>query len=123
MKKQDTYNFSQISGLVLMIFALLWLTISTPFAYASYQEHIKHDKLTKSASSSTGDEDESTNPFGNNTEEKMPNENISLSEEYIHSNNKIEYFSLIIPKFYNCEKTSIYIAFHGEILVPPPITA
>ena len=65
------------------------------------------------------DEEGATNPFGNNTE-KSPTDNGSFSEEYIHTASKIEYFFSLALQFYHCEKSGIYIAFHGEILVPPP---
>ena len=79
---------------------------------------MKEGKVVK-MSPDAGNEEEATNPFGNNTE-KSPTDNDPFSEEYIHAANKIEHFFSLALQFYSCEKASIYIAFHGEILVPPP---
>lgn len=102
-----------------MMLSLLWLTISTPFTYASYQRLMKEEGKVVKLSPDACNEEEATNPFGNNTE-KSPTDNGSFSEEYIHITSKIEYFLSLALQFYNCEKSGIYIAFHGEILVPPP---
>jgi len=104
-----------------MMLSLLWLTISTPFTYASHQNLVKQGKIVK-LSPDAGNEEEATNPFGNNTE-KGPTDGSSFSEEYIHPANKIEYFYSQEMQFYKCEKPGIYTAFHGEILVPPPNAA
>ena len=44
-KNQKPYNVFQLASGVFMILALLWLTISMPFAYASYQELAKQQKI------------------------------------------------------------------------------
>lgn len=104
-----------------MMLALLWLTISTPFAYACHQNLVKQGKIAK-LPPDAGNEDDATNPFGNNTE-KGPSDSSPFSEEYLHPANKIEYFLPREVKFYKCENSGIYTAFHGEIHVPPPNAA
>ena len=104
-----------------MMLSLLWLTISTPFIYASHQNLVKQGKIVK-LSPNAGNEEEATNPFGNNTE-KGPTDSNPFSEEYIHPAHRFEYFFSQEMQFHNCEKSGIYIAFHGEILVPPPNAA
>ena len=104
-----------------MMLALLWLTVSTPFTYASHQNLVKQGKIVK-LSPEAGNEDDATNPFGNNTE-KGPSDSSPFSEEYIHPANKIDYFFAQEAQFYSCENTEIYTAFHGEIIVPPPNAA
>ncbi len=102
-----------------MIVMLLWLTISAPFVFAAQQELAQTEK----ASSAVPDnEEESSDPFGNNTEEKAPS-GTSFSEEYLHDHSLHEYFSLNTLTHYGCGNTGTYIAFHGELLVPPPNAA
>lgn len=113
------YSVSQLVSAVVMILALVWLTVSTPFVYAAQQELAKQHKMEKSASPLAGSEEESSNLFGNSTEEKAP-DNSSLSEEYIHSNQKIHFFFSIVTQYNKSENAETYIAFHGELLVPPP---
>jgi len=113
------YSVSQQVSAVVMILALVWLTVSTPFVYAAQQELAKQQKMEKAASPLAGNEEESSNPAGNNTEEKAPG-NTSLSEEYIHSNHRIYFFFSIATQYHTCENADTYIAFHGELLVPPP---
>jgi hypothetical protein len=103
-----------------MILALLWLTISAPFVYASQQELSKKDKAAMCQSIQGCDEEEGSNPLGNATEEKNPNSGSSFSEEYLHDHHIEEYFFCIASQHYKCENASTYTAFHGEVQVPPP---
>jgi hypothetical protein len=118
-RKRKIYSVSQLASAVVMILALVWLTVSTSFVYAAQQELAKQQKMEKAASPLAGSEEESSNPFGNNTEEKAPN-TTSLSEEYIHNSHRIHFFFSIATQYHKCENADIYIAFHGELLVPPP---
>ncbi|MGZ8558232.1 MAG: hypothetical protein ACXWWC_07865 [Chitinophagaceae bacterium] len=113
------YNFFQLCSAVFLILALLWLTISLPFVYASQQELAKQNKSQNAAISFAGNEEETTNPFSN-TEEKAPANGASFSEEYMHDNHKADYFFSIASQYHKCENADTYHAFHGELLVPPP---
>ena len=121
-RRRKIFTVSQLVSAVVMILALVWLTVSSPFVYAAQQELAKQQKMEKSAPPLTGSEEESSNPFGNSTEEKAPG-NSSLSEEYIHSNQKIHFFFSIATQYHKCENADTYIAYHGELLVPPPNAA
>lgn len=118
-RSRKIYSHFQLCSAVLMILALCWLTVSTPFVYAAQQQLVKLQKMEKAGSQLPGSEEESSNPYGNTTEEKAPN-STSLSEEYIHHNHKIYFFSSIATQYHKGENAAIYIAFHGELLVPPP---
>jgi hypothetical protein len=116
-KGRKTYNlYSKVSA-TLMILALLWLTISAPFVFASQQKTTGYHKVAD-VNDIPGNEEES-NPFGNSTEEKAPS-GLSLSEEYLHEHHSSDYYFIIASQFHKFEKAGIYIAFHGEMLVPPP---
>lgn len=119
-KRQKKYNPGRVVCVIFMMLSLLWLTISTPFTFASHQNLVKLGKVIK-LSADAANEEEATNPFGNNTEKGA--DASPFSEEYIHPANKIEHLLSQEMQFYNCEKSGIYIAFHGEILVPPPNAA
>lgn len=119
MSIKKTYNALQMASAIFMILALLWLTISAPFVYAGQQQIAKQSKVT----ATTADDDNSANPFGNNTEEKSPGNGSSLSEEYLHDHHHAEHFFSIIFRFHKCENADTYHAFHGELLVPPPNAA
>lgn len=120
-RNQKPYNFFQLASSVFMILALLWLTISTPFVYNSQQNKIGKEKiaLTQNSLADNNEEGSSTNPFGNTTEEKNPN-STSLTEEYLHDHYIHDHFFLVSSKSYKCENVDTYIAYHGELLVPPP---
>jgi hypothetical protein len=115
------YSVSQLVSAVVMILALVWLTVSAPFVYTAQEELSKQQKMEKPGFPLAGSEEES-NPFGNNTEEKAPN-TTSLSEEYIHNSHRIHFFFSIATQYHKCENADTYIAFHGELLVPPPNAA
>jgi hypothetical protein len=120
-KRQKTYNPGRAVCVIFMMLSLLWLTVSTPFTFASHQNLVKLGKIVK-LSTDTANEEDATNPFGNNTE-KGNTDASPFSEEYIHPSNKVDYPLSLEMQFYNCEKPGIYNAFHGEILVPPPNAA
>ena len=119
-KSQKTFNVFQLASAVFMIAALLWLTISAPFVYAGQQKLAQQENTTNSPVPLATNEEESSNPFGNTTEEKAPSGSNSFSEEYIHDHHKQDHFFSIILRYYNCENAGTYIAFHGELDVPPP---
>jgi hypothetical protein len=118
-KTKKTYSFFQLASAVFMIVALLWLTVSAPFVFAGQQKIAKHCVTAHAETPVPCNEEESANPFGNTTEEKAPSSS-SFSEEYLHDNHKSEYFFSIASTYHKSENADTYIAFHGELLVPPP---
>lgn len=118
-RRQNIYSVFQLFSAVVMILALVWLTVSAPFVYAAQQELTKQQKIEKGGFPLTGCEEESSNPFGKSTEEKAPG-NTSLSEDYLHNNHRLYFFFSIATQYHKGENADTYIAFHGELLVPPP---
>lgn len=91
---------------------------------ASQQARAEQKAFASDASPVSGNEDENTNPFGNNTEEKAPtSSSSSFSEEYLHDHNKSDFLTSITSQYRKCENAGTYVAFHGELLVPPPNVA
>jgi hypothetical protein len=118
--KRKTYNFFQKGSAIFMILALLWLTVSTPFVFASQQELAKQDKIAADTQSTLpGNEEEPANPFSSTTEEKNPT-STSFSEEFLHDHFIADHFFSINLQYHKCENAGTYVAYHGELLVPPP---
>jgi hypothetical protein len=108
---QPTYAPWQLSSSVFMILALLWLTVSSPFVYASQQ--IKKEQAQKMDSQDDG------NPFSNTTEEKNETGATNLSE-YLHEVDVLEAPSQVLVKYYKCHSCDLYVDFHPEEVAPPP---
>lgn len=119
IKRNRTYNFTQLLSAVLFIMALAWLTVSSSFVYAAQQERAKLQNTEKAAPLFFGGEEETNNPPGNNGEEKAPGGN-TISEEFIHDHHTDTHYSCEGSQYHKGENADIYIAFHGELLVPPP---
>ena len=120
MKKgQQSYSFFSCVSAFVMIAALAWLTISAPFVYASQQEIAKQNSSAAADFPIAGTEEEA-NPLNGSTEEKAPKTLNSVSEEYLHDNHRSEYLLSLTSQFHKGEDATTYIAYHGELLVPPP---
>lgn len=120
MKKvPQPYNFFNRIAALMMIVALSWLTISAPFVYEQQQKVAKQNSAASAELPVAGTEEEA-NPFSGSTEEKAPKTLNTFSEEYLHDQHQSEYFFSIASQFHKGEDASTYVAFHGELLVPPP---
>lgn len=117
--KHNIYSRFQAVSAIFMMLALLWLTVSTPFVFNSQQVLTEQLSGDYDAPCNSPEED-STNPFGNTTEEKNPNSGSSFSEEYLHDNALNHNSVSVNLSYHKCYDTDTYVAFHGELLVPPP---
>lgn len=102
-----------------MIIALFWLTVSIPFVYQQQKELANYSKLADQSPLSATEE-ENGNPLGNSTEEKTLKSLTTFSEEYLHDHHKSDHLFSIALQYNTNEDAGIYIAYHGEPLVPPP---
>lgn len=109
--KQKIFSFSQLSSCVLLIVALLWLTISTPFVYEA--------KQVQKEISSDAKPCENINPFSNTTEEKNES-NVNTLSEYLYEHQFTANHSLAFVRYYKCHPFDIYFEYHPELLSPPP---
>ena len=114
------YSFFNHVSAIMMIVALLWLTISAPFVFEHQQKIAKENSSSSANFPIAANEEEAANPFSGTTEEKAPKSLNTFSEEYLHDHHYSEYLFSIASKFHKCEDASTYIAYHGELLVPPP---
>lgn len=119
MKVKAAYStFNKISAIGLIL-TLLWLTVSLPLV-ARAQQASQHN-ATSSSAPYAGSEEDSSNPL-NGTEEKAPT-TTNLTEEFLHEQGKCDCPVInLSPDHYHADDGT-YIAFHGELLVPPPNVA
>ena len=121
MKKVlQSYNFFQRLSALMMIVALSWLTISAPFVFEQQQKIAKQNTSATADLPIAGTEEEAPNSFSGSTEEKAPKSLNTFSEEYLHDHHQSEHFFSIASQFHKCEDAGTYVAYHGELLVPPP---
>ncbi len=86
-----------------------------------FQEKMSKLQQTENTGSLAGGQDEDSRPISSNTEEKVPGSNNSFSEEYLHHQHITHhYFFAELSEYHKSENTGTYIAFHGELHVPPP---
>lgn len=120
-KNRKTYTIFQKASSIFLMLTLLWLTISTPFVIAAQQELAKQQKASAIELPVNDGEDEAGSG-SNNIEEKVPGGN-TFSEEFLHEHHSAHYFFSLISLYHKLENADTYIAFHGELLVPPPNAA
>lgn len=114
---KQIYSLSNVLAAVLMILTLLWLTVSVPYVAASEQQQDEYARAghTSDDMPDAGD----SSPFGNTTEEKTETGFNSFSE-YLHHIDELSHLSGL-SQGYNCTHSfDVYVAFHGELLCPPP---
>jgi hypothetical protein len=113
--KQKYYLLRHRLSSVLMMLALLWLTISTPYVYASQ----KAQQAIAKQQWQNQQDDDTSNPLTSTTEEKTEGGANTLSE-YLHEAHVLEHGYIIIEKFEKCHAEDLYFAYHPELISPPP---
>jgi hypothetical protein len=112
-------NHFQIIGALVMINVLLWFTMSTPVIY----DFQLKEKAVDIALSEPGESDEENDfshyPINNNPEEKTES-NQTSSSEYLHDPQEMESQSDQFLTQKKSRSDAEYIAYHGELLSPPP---
>ena len=106
------FSSKSVISSLFMIIALLWLTVSTPFVFASQQAQQK--EIQKQTGSN-----EDKNPFSTTTEEKNESSASTLSE-YLHDLNSMNHHFIVLKRIYKCYIFNVYYAYHPELLSPPP---
>ena len=120
--RRKTNKIACIVSSLFMALTLVWLTVSLPVVNGARQKAMNIENSTTAASTSSGENNtgEDDNSFANNTtEEKTPN-STTLSEEYLHDTNSTDNSITVPSTEYKVEHASTYIAFHGELICPPP---
>lgn len=99
----------------IMIMALAWLTVSTPFVFMQQQKMMQE----KTAAVNEPAAEEIPNPFANTTEEKKET-GANILSEYLHEQHNHSEYTDGLLKHNKCHTAEVYVAFHGELLSPPP---
>lgn len=123
MTRAKTYNNYHYGSAIFMIMALLWLSVSAPFVLGNHDKDADSSKCCSTHSPFAGAGDENNNPAGNTTEEKTPKSINNFSEEYLHDDHRSDHLSVINLQYCKNQDAGIYLAYHGEPLVPPPNVA
>jgi len=100
-------NIFIFAGSILMMLMLLWLTVSVPFVNASRQEKAKQERKMNAS------------PLAGTEEEKVPSSPTTINE-YLHENEELQHPSINIIPIYKSHQPDLYLAFHGELVLPPP---
>jgi type VI protein secretion system component VasK len=116
-RNKRTYGTKTIVAAVFMIVSLLWLTVSIPFVNAA-QQQLKAYSLSTTTDEESSNSDEN-NPFSNANEEKAESGSTSLSE-YLHHIHQLDHPAGQMHKHECSHRFDVYVAFHGELLCPPP---
>lgn len=106
-------DIKKLLSCIIMMLALAWLTISTPFVFAG-QQQVATQKAAKGADAKKG-----CNPFANTTEEKTESGANTLSE-YLHDHHVQVHYEPAPEEFQKCHSSDLYYAFHPELISPPP---
>jgi hypothetical protein len=106
------FSLKSVISSLFMIMALLWLTVSTPFVFASQQA--QQNEIQKQAGS-----DGDKNPFSTTTEEKNES-SVSTLSEYLHDLTSTSHNFIVLTRMYKCHTYSVYYAYHPELISPPP---
>ena len=114
-------TFTVIVTSIFLMFTLAFLTVSVPFVYKAKQIAELEASTVNIGFGET--EEECDNPFANTTEEKPASNISSASEEYLHDTHSEEQWLAALSKEYLVMDVSIYNAFVGELISPPPDAA
>ena len=119
--RRKPINIKTFISCIFLMMTLASLTVSLPYVYGAK----KLLALDSSAISFPIEETdcESDNPFANTTEEKTSNNISTASEEYLHETHSAEEYLAALSREYKIEHTSVYIAFYGDLISPPPDAA
>lgn len=121
MKLNGNENIlSKISSL-LMLVTLAWLTISTPFVY-NFQQQLKQMELAniKPGNILNVDDQEGINTMMPNPTEEKTETNSNNFSEYLHHHDYVDDYNTAGIKYHISLSSELYLAFHGELLSPPP---
>lgn len=113
-RKQNIVSWQRLASAFVMLLALAWLTVSLPYVYKAQQQF---NQVCKESGHLEAVDD--CNPLSNTTEEKVENGNALLSE-YLHETHVMAHHFVTVPAFYKCHPSDLYLAYHPELVIPPP---
>jgi hypothetical protein len=113
-KRKTLYTFKDVLASMLMLALLTWLTVCLPFVNQSQKAaKVKTEQSSKEDKSNNG------NPLSNTNEERSES-GTSLLQEYLHEVSHLEHHFITLTTFFKGHPSDIYIAYHPELVIPPP---
>lgn len=114
-KDRHLCQLKHITSSILMLFLLAWLTVCLPYVSKS-QQAVNHQ--LENTTEDIPESDNSNSPLTDTNEEKT--ESTSLLSEYLHHLVVIEHTFEAIASFRKCRPSALYLAYHPEMVIPPP---
>jgi hypothetical protein len=114
-QKTPSFTIAHKIGSLLLMLALLWLSVSTPYVYR-FQQKVKAEKQ---AQTNAPDED-SEGSLNNNINEEKSESGPNTLQEYLHEPLHLEHPSLAQVNEYGHFEQKASIAYHPELISPPP---
>lgn len=118
-KNRNIYNTIKKINASLLFLAVLSLTISTPITYSS-QEFSKNKSEQNTPYPVDESEDGTSNLLNSSTNEEDAPANDNSIEKFVHNPSDFEINHIQKVSYFETNKTKLYHAYHGELLVPPP---
>jgi hypothetical protein len=112
--KKQLFTVKDVVTSTLMLVLLTWLTVCLPFVNES-QKAVK----AQTEKSSKDVKDNGSNPLTNTNEEKNEG-GTSLLSEYLHEAPVLHHHFIAIASIFKGHPSNVYIAFHPEMIIPPP---
>jgi hypothetical protein len=113
----STFNPLQKAGSLLLILALVWLSVSTPYVYR-FQQKTKTEKQAMTAENDTDCEDGCG--LLNNTNEEKAESGPNTLQEFLHEPLHIAHPSIEQVNEYGHFEQKASVAYHPEFISPPP---
>lgn len=118
-KRSSGYRFFQIINAFLMINTLLAFILNAPIMYKlELKENVAEIALSE-PNEENGQIDYNPNPMNGAAEEKTESTQSNFSE-YLNDLHELETFPDFLPGNTKGLAASEYIAYHSELLCPPP---
>jgi len=112
--KRTPFEQKHVAASIFMLALLAWLTVCLPLVTKS-----QNAAKAQTEQTSNDTKEDNSNPLTNTNEEKSES-GTSLLSEYLHEVLQHERHFITLTTYYKCHPSDIYIAFHPEMIIPPP---
>ncbi|RYY41728.1 MAG: hypothetical protein EOO08_00960 [Chitinophagaceae bacterium] len=116
--QRSPFSTAHKIGSLLLMLALLWLSVSTPFVYR-FQQQQKAAKAALTHEKGSDADEDSGNPLSNTNEEKTES-GVSMPQEYLHEPIHLHHPLALLDLQYHSYAQDDFVAFHPEFITPPP---
>lgn len=113
-KGKSSYGTKHVLYSIFATLLLAWLTICLP--YVNESQNRAKAAVEKTEKKTAAD---NSNPLTNTNEEK-PERGSSMPNEYLHEAHAMEQTFTFVSTFYKCHPSDLYLAYHPDLIIPPP---